>query len=51
MPADAFIAFVREERTPLCAFLRTRGVGPEDAEDIAQDCMERLIRYRAHGPD
>ncbi len=28
-----------------------RGVGPEDAEDIAQDCMERLIRYRAQGPD
>ncbi|MFG0715049.1 RNA polymerase sigma factor [Stenotrophomonas geniculata] len=50
-PADAFIAFVREERAPLCAFLRTRGVGPEDAEDIAQDCMERLIRYRAQGPD
>jgi len=35
----------------LCAFLRTRGVGPEDAEDIAQDCMERLIRYRAHSAD
>ncbi|MCW2067379.1 UNVERIFIED_ORG: RNA polymerase sigma-70 factor (ECF subfamily) [Stenotrophomonas maltophilia] len=45
---DVFIAFVREERAPLCAFLRARGVGPEDAEDIAQDCMERLIRYRAH---
>lgn len=51
MPTDAFIAFVREERAPLCAFLRTRGVGPEDAEDIAQDCMERLIRYRAHNAD
>lgn len=45
---DAFIAFVREERAPLCAFLRARGVGQDDAEDIAQDCMERLIRYRAH---
>lgn len=39
---------MREERASLCAFLRARGVGPEDAEDIAQDCMERLIRYRAH---
>ena len=38
-------------RAPLCAFLRARGVGPEDAEDIAQDCMERLIRYRAHGTE
>ena len=46
--ADVFIAFVREERAPLCAFLRGRGVGPDDAEDIAQDCMERLIRYRGH---
>ncbi|WP_459062768.1 RNA polymerase sigma factor [Stenotrophomonas sp. PSU-St15] len=45
------MTFVREERAPLCTFLRTRGVGPEDAEDIAQDCMERLIRYRAHGTE
>ena len=45
---DAFVLFVREERAPLCAFLRMRGVGPDDAEDIAQDCMERLIRYRGH---
>ncbi|AWH55425.1 RNA polymerase subunit sigma-24 [Stenotrophomonas sp. ESTM1D_MKCIP4_1] len=28
-----------------------RGVGPDDAEDIAQDCMERLIRYRGHETD
>lgn len=45
---DAFIAFVREQRDPLCAFLRGRGIGADDAEDIAQDCMERLIRYRTH---
>ncbi|KAF1055463.1 MAG: putative RNA polymerase sigma factor FecI [Stenotrophomonas maltophilia] len=48
---DTFASFLREERGPLCAFLRARGVGPEDAEDIAQDCMERLIRYRSHGND
>lgn len=48
---DTFAAFLREERAPLCAFLRARGVGPDDAEDIAQDCMERLIRYRSHGND
>jgi len=48
---DAFAAFVREEHAPLCAFLRARGVGREDAEDIAQDCMERLIRYRGHDND
>jgi len=48
---DAFITFIREERAPLCAFLRMRGVGPEDAEDIAQDSIERLIRYRGHGTD
>lgn len=48
---EAFAAFVRDERGPLCAFLRTRGASAEDAEDIAQDCMERLIRYQAHGND
>ncbi len=48
---DAFIAFIREERAPLCAFLRMRGIGPDDAEDIAQDSMERLIRYRGHSTD
>ena len=46
---EAFAVFVRDEREPLCAFLRARGASAEDAEDIAQDCMERLIRYRAHG--
>lgn len=45
---ETFAAFVRDERGPLCAFLRTRGASAEDAEDIAQDCMERLIRYQAH---
>ena len=45
---DAFASFVREQREPLRAFLRARGASDEDAEDIVQDCMERLIRYRQH---
>lgn len=49
--AETFAAFVQEQRGPLCAFLRTRGASADDAEDIAQDCMERLIRYQAHTPD
>ncbi len=48
---DAFTAFVQEQRQPLCAFLRTRGASPEDAEDLAQDCMERLMRYRSHNDE
>ena len=48
---EAFAAFLREERVPLCAFLRTRGASPEDAEDIAQDSMERLMRYQQHPLD
>lgn len=49
--SDAFTAFVREQRAPLCAFLRSRGLLPEDAEDIVQDSMERLMRYRSHGEE
>jgi RNA polymerase sigma factor (sigma-70 family) len=45
---DAFARFLREQREPLRAFLRARGASGEDAEDIVQDCMERLIRYRQH---
>ncbi|SBV36436.1 Sigma-70 factor, ECF subfamily [uncultured Stenotrophomonas sp.] len=48
---DAFAGFVQAQRSPLCAFLRARGTSPEDAEDIAQDCMERLMRYRGHAED
>ncbi|MGA6180925.1 RNA polymerase sigma factor [Stenotrophomonas sp. NPDC077421] len=48
---ERFAAFVRDERAPLCAFLRARGASADDAEDIAQDCMERLIRYQSHGSE
>ena len=39
------------QREPLRAFLRARGCSAEDAEDVAQDCMERLMRYRDHAED
>lgn len=42
---------MQEQRGPLCAFLRTRGASADDAEDIAQDCMERMLRYQTHTPD
>lgn len=48
---ETFAAFVQDQRGPLCAFLRTRGASADDAEDIAQDCMERLLRYQAHSPE
>lgn len=41
-----FEGFLREQRGPLIAFLGKR-VGEEDAKDIAQEAMVRLIRYRA----
>jgi RNA polymerase sigma-70 factor (ECF subfamily) len=47
---DHFASFVREEHAALCAFLRAGGASAEDAEDMAQDCMERLLRYQAHAP-
>lgn len=47
---DAFATFVRKEHAPLCTFLRVRGASAEDAQDLAQDCMERLMRYQAHAP-
>ena len=42
---DVFLAFIREKRPLLQAFLRSREVDPDDIDDIIQDCMERLIRY------
>ncbi|MEE9889494.1 MAG: RNA polymerase sigma factor [Stenotrophomonas geniculata] len=45
-PPGVFLAFVREARPWLNAFLFSRGVNAVDIDDIAQDCMERLVRYR-----
>jgi RNA polymerase sigma-70 factor (ECF subfamily) len=36
-------AFVTRYRPPLLAFLRRRGVSPEDAEDVAQEVFLRLF--------
>lgn len=43
---DAFDRFLREHRALLVAFLARR-VGDDDAQDIAQETMVRLMRYRS----
>lgn len=43
---DAFEAFVRDHRAMLVAYLGRR-IGEDDAQDIAQETMVRLMRYRA----
>lgn len=43
---DAFDRFLREHRALLVAFLARR-VGDDDAQDIAQETLVRLMRYRA----
>ncbi len=42
----AFERFLREERLPLVNFLRSHEVSPEDAQDIAQESLYKLTRYR-----
>jgi RNA polymerase sigma-70 factor (ECF subfamily) len=44
--AEAFDAFVREQRRPLLQFLRTRMASEQDAEDVLQESLSRLLRYR-----
>jgi RNA polymerase sigma-70 factor (ECF subfamily) len=44
--AEAFDAFVREQRRPLLQFLRTRTASEQDAEDVLQESLSRLLRYR-----
>lgn len=46
----SFEQFVREQRGPLLGFLRRRLSSEEDVQDIAQDSLARLIRYRANAP-
>ncbi|MGH8078352.1 MAG: RNA polymerase sigma factor [Lysobacter sp.] len=58
-PADAacagatdfadFADFVREHESALVSFLSAR-IHPEDAKDIAQESLLRLMRYRNHPP-
>src|SRR6185312_7676642 len=44
-----FDAFLREQHPPLLKFLRLR-TGEEDARDIAQESLTRLLRYRDSEP-
>jgi len=46
-----FDSFVREQRQSLLVFLRRRVASEEDAQDIAQESLVRLIRYREHAPE
>ena len=47
---DGFDRFLREHHAALIAFLARRA-GDEDAKDIAQEAMVRLMRYRAQPAD
>ena len=45
-----FEAFVRGQREKLVRFLRRRTPLEEDAQDLAQESLIRLMRYREHAP-
>ena len=49
-PAD-FDGFVRTQREGLVHFLQRRTRSVDDAEDLAQESLARLVRYRGHAPD
>jgi RNA polymerase sigma-70 factor (ECF subfamily) len=46
-----FEHFVRGQRDALVRRLRRRVPCEEDAQDLAQESLERLMRYRAHAPE
>ncbi len=46
-----FVRFLAEQREPLLAFLRRRGAAAEDAQDVAQESMVKLLRYRTQPPE
>ena len=46
-----FDGFVKSQRESLVRFLHRRTRSPDDAEDLAQESLTRLMRYRSHGPD
>lgn len=46
-----FVRLLAEQREPLLAFLRRRGASPEDAQDIVQESMVKLLRYRTQPPE
>lgn len=46
-----FERFVREQYRGLLQFLQLRTATRQDAEDVAQESMAKLLRYRASTPD
>jgi RNA polymerase sigma factor (sigma-70 family) len=48
--AADFVAFLREQRAALAGFLRRRLPTEEDAEDVAQESLMRMLRYRESQP-
>ncbi|WP_245889914.1 RNA polymerase sigma factor [Fulvimonas soli] len=46
-----FEVFVRGQRDTLVRLLRRRVPCEEDAQDLAQESLERLMRYRTHAPE
>lgn len=48
--ALTFEAFLNRERTPLLGFLRRRMPSEEDAQDVAQECLMRMLRYADSEP-
>ncbi|MCI1076134.1 sigma-70 family RNA polymerase sigma factor [Stenotrophomonas maltophilia] len=43
-----FIEFIRTANPFLHEFFSSKGVNAADTEDLAQDCLERLVRYRKY---
>lgn len=43
---DSFDDFVRDHRSPVAAFLVKRGASVDDANDIVQETMIKLMRYQ-----
>ncbi|SDY22823.1 RNA polymerase sigma factor, sigma-70 family [Lysobacter enzymogenes] len=48
---EGFVAFLRDNREALIAFLRKSAASHEDAQDIAQETMMRMLRYRDQPAD
>lgn len=48
--APNFEAFLNRERTPLLGFLRRRMPCEEDVQDVAQECLMRMLRYAHSEP-
>lgn len=49
--ARRFESFLREQRDALIRFLHRRTANWEDAEDMAQESLTRLLRYREPGTE